>query len=36
VIKFKAGGFYIKGDNIIMDGSSRETYASFEELGEGD
>lgn len=25
------GDFYIKGDNVIIDGSSRETYASFEE-----
>ncbi|AJH01435.1 late control protein D [Clostridium beijerinckii] len=25
------GEFYIKGNNVIMNGSSRETYASFEE-----
>jgi hypothetical protein len=25
------GDFYIKGNNVIMDGSSRETYASLEE-----
>ena len=24
------GDFYIKGNNVIMDGSSRETYASLE------
>jgi hypothetical protein len=25
------GEFHIKGNNVIMNGSSRETYASFEE-----
>jgi len=28
------GEFYIKGNNVIMNGSSRETYSPFAERGE--
>ena len=28
------GEFHIKGNNVIMNGSSREAYTSFEEEGE--